>query len=64
MSPTLADDHVIPDSLLAWYFLLVSNYILRTTERAKEMAVNLKKNEAALLAAYNDVLNDSTDTNW
>ena len=28
------------------------------------MAVNLKKNEKALLAAYKDVLNDSTDTKW
>ena len=28
------------------------------------MAINLKKNEKALLEAYNDVLNANTDTNW
>ncbi len=28
------------------------------------MSVNLKKNEKAILAAYQDVLNDKTDTNW
>lgn len=28
------------------------------------MSVNLKKNEAALQAAYKDVLSNSTDTDW
>jgi hypothetical protein len=28
------------------------------------MSINFKKNEKALLAAYQDVLNEKTDTNW
>ena len=30
----------------------------------EKMSVNLKKNEKALLAAYNDVLSDKSETNW
>jgi hypothetical protein len=30
----------------------------------EKMSVNLKKNEKALLAAYNDVLNGKSETNW
>ena len=28
------------------------------------MSINLKKNEAALQAAFKDVLSNSSDTNW
>ena len=28
------------------------------------MSINLKKNEGALKAAYEDVLNDASDTDW
>ncbi len=30
----------------------------------KDMAVNLKKYEKELKDAFNDVLNEKTDTNW
>ena len=32
--------------------------------KCPKMSVNLKKNEQSMLAAFKDVVNDKTDTDW